>query len=212
MKCTCCVRQGDGMFGEGAISQSSPSKALRLLSQSRFFLFTFPVLHKFCHMTPATHNPFSISLSPPFLPPARPRPAPASARPWRSSVGLVGLVALTSHHAGCTAQPIRDALFVLLVFSHVTDIENKRKTVKMRLRIGLKVENLHLDFVSFSFSFSLKVHFWDSCKITVCCSFPSGLLKRRRNSLCFWSPLRSDCVASFPEHCLSQKRLPVAGF
>lgn len=59
-----CV--GDRKRDRGAISQSSPSKALRMFCQSRF-LFSFLLLYKFLESLPS-HDPPFLPLS---LPPSR---------------------------------------------------------------------------------------------------------------------------------------------
>lgn len=66
MKCTCCLCRWRVM-GEGAISQSSPSKALRMFCQSRF---SFLLLQKFAVTPPKpTHTHRPTHPLPPSLPP-----------------------------------------------------------------------------------------------------------------------------------------------
>lgn len=130
MTCTCCLE-----MGERAISQSSPSKALRMFCQSRFSL-------SFLFVCTRWFRKFAVS--PPSLHPAWIRSSLCSRHllglRW-SSVGLVGLVALTSH-ARCTvaALPSSETLHAFyLCFWFQARHKCKKKTVQMRLSSGLKI-------------------------------------------------------------------------
>lgn len=91
---------------------------------------------------------------------------PPPLRPRRGGRLLDWLDWLPSHliTPGATAQPIRDALFVLLVFSHVTDIKKKKQQDKKRnspneTRNQTESRKSSPGFLFFLFLFSLEGFF-----------------------------------------------------
>lgn len=161
MKCTCCLCPWQEM-GEGAISQSSPSEALRMFCQSRFlvsFFFCTSLLENLRHMPP---SPSSCLDCPSVL-------AIAAVWLWRSSVGLVGLVALVSH------VPPRH--------------QRRSRPVGARLSSGLKIFTWFS--VPFLFVFSLFVR--GSLEDLSLPQFSSRTSVWWQNSLLIQSLLHFDC-------------------
>ena len=134
MKCTCCLCRWRVM-GEGAISQSSPSKALRMFCQSRFFFFfSLLLVHKFA-VTPPLHTLRST----PSLPPSLPLLVPPV---WiRLSLcachGLAVVIVCWTGWTGCphvscqahsTARPTRRRSRTVLCFWFTSQIKTQQRT------------------------------------------------------------------------------------
>lgn len=178
-------------MGEGAISQSSPSKALRMFCQSRLFL-----LHNFVTASPRLASP------PSCLDKSAPPPralAIASLWPRWSCVGLLGLVA---PHVSCQlhkqSHAIRDSAAACLCYWF-----QPRRKQKNSPDDTQQTENPHLDLVFRKFISGLdKISFCHRSSFF----FFSSLIRTsvwRRNSRLIRSLLHFDCVASSSsEHCL----------
>ncbi|CAJ1052054.1 Hypothetical predicted protein [Xyrichtys novacula] len=121
-------------MGEGAISQSSPSKALKNVLPKSFSPFFLLLLHKFVRK-------FAATCPLPFLLLGYDCPsvlAIASVWLWWSSVGLVGLVALTSH-ARRAAQPRpqrRSRPVCASGFSNKSPDKTQQRTENLHLVLG----------------------------------------------------------------------------
>lgn len=189
MKCTCCLCRWRVM-GEGAISQSSPSKALRMFCQSRF---SFLLLHKFAVTPPKpTHTHRPTHPPTPSLPPSRLDKIVPLCLPWpRCGDRLLDWLDWLPSRLMPGAQyspATRDApeLFVLLVY--VTN-QNCSSGLTKKKKIFTQV-----------FSFSLKF----------AAVFPTGHLYGK--GTCFLSSHCCILTASSFRALPFSEQLPVAGY